>query len=74
MSKREFSLLEEAHDIRKYISELEILVNAGKNHIKDHLDVFNTRELRCMHSDHLLTQEEYDNAILKVAKKGEEKQ
>ena len=67
MPEREFSLLEEAKEIREYIRELELMVNAGICHIKDHLDVFNARELRCMYSNHLLTEEEYNAAIFKLA-------
>ena len=69
MPERTFKMLEEAEEIADYIRELELLSNAAVCHIKDHLDVFSVRELKCMRSDHIINDAEFEKAVLKLATK-----
>lgn len=67
MPEKTFKILEEAEEIATYISELESLCNAAVFHIKDHLDVFSVRELKCMRLDQIISDVEYEKAVYALA-------
>jgi hypothetical protein len=74
------SLREMLQEFLTYVDSLEIMVEAAKAHIKDHLDVFSPKELDCLVMDGLISAEdvppkkrtEFIRGLCSVSKKAEE--